>query len=68
MTRWRSGVLVGDVIEAAARLKDVAPHGQVLVTGEAAQQLEGSEELERVPAPEGTTDPDVGELWSLALY
>lgn len=65
VTRWRSGLLVGDAVEVTTSIRSVADLGQVVISGAAAEGLLGKVELEPVTRPAGVDLPDIGEIWAL---
>jgi hypothetical protein len=66
VTQWRNGLVVGDAVRLAARLRDSAPPGQLVLSEAAAETLVGKFPLEPVDgdAPDGL---GVGKLWTFRL-
>ena len=66
VTRWRSGVLVGDAIAIAMRVRSRAGVGQLAITATAAEPLREKLQLEPMQdeSPEGALP---GEIWVLQL-
>jgi hypothetical protein len=66
VTRWRNGLVVGDAVHLAARLRDSAPPGQLVLSEAAAETLDGKLPLEPVD-PGGPEGRAVGKLWAFRL-
>lgn len=66
VTQWRNGLVVGDAVEVAARIRDSAPPGQLVISEAAAEPLAGQVPLEPI-AGEAPEDLQVGRVWALRL-
>jgi hypothetical protein len=66
VTRWRSGVLVGDAVEVTVKARGRAGAGQLVVTASAAEPLSGKFALEPMAA-ESPEPASNGEIWALQL-
>jgi len=67
VTRWRNGLLAGDVVGETARVLKVAGVGQVVLTRPAAEPLGEDVGLQPVPETEGVDLGSLGGGWALAL-
>jgi len=67
VTRWRNGLLVGDAVEVAARVRSMASEGQLLLTGDAVAPMRGKIELEPISDDVAAKLPSVGGIWALPL-
>lgn len=67
VTRWRSGLLVGDAVDLTTRIRGLAGVGQIVLTGPAAEPIRQKVELE--PVSDARPDPlaPIGEIWALRL-
>lgn len=66
VTRWRSGVLVGDAIAVAIAVRSRAGPGQLAITSTAAASLGGKFPLEPVQG-ESSAPASRAEIWTLRL-
>jgi class 3 adenylate cyclase len=66
VTTWRNGLVVGDAVEVASRVRDVAGSGEILLTRSAADQVHGKVPLEAV-AGDSPERAAVGPTWSMRL-
>ncbi|MGE0161242.1 MAG: hypothetical protein AB7T31_17740 [Gemmatimonadales bacterium] len=66
VTKWRNGLIVGDTVEIAARIRDLAALGQIVLTEEAAGSVAGDVPLDPFIA-DVPNDPSVGKTWALRL-
>ena len=67
VTRWRNGLLAGDVVDLVPRVCSVAGGGRIVLTDAAAEPLRGKVELEPVSEDEEGDIPPVEGLWTMPL-
>ncbi len=67
VTRWRSGLLVGEAVEVTMNIRRVAGSNQVLLTEPAASPLTGKVELVPLGNELGDELLPVGGIWGFAL-
>jgi len=65
VTTWRNGLVVGDAVKVASRVRDLAGSSEILLTRAAADPLHGKVPLEAIAeSPERAA---VGPTWSMRL-
>ena len=67
VTRWRNGLLVGDAVEIATQIREIAAEGQLLLTDDAAEPIRSKMELEAIPEAAAREISSDGGIWALPI-
>jgi len=67
VTPWRSGLIVGDAVQIATSIRDLAVQGQIVLTEPAAAPLDESVDLEPIETDPGKQLPAVGRIQALRI-